>query len=130
VGVQDALRTLNYTMDDCSRAFGEVDEMGPVKSCVGSASGWTGVPEPTEALILQGAPSRYDGVTLHVLTGRDVPVDGCWSVTVCDRDLAIVKNNDDANIVNSVTAKRSDDDSVTVHFGGDPVRWADALLDV
>ena len=46
----------------------------------------------------------------HALTVREVPVDGFWSVTVYDRDLAIVKNGYDADIVNSVT----------IHFGGDP----------
>ena len=51
---------------------------------------------------------------------REVPVDGFWSVTVYDRDLAIVKNAYDAYIVNSVTAEPNDDGSVTIHFGGDP----------
>ena len=118
--VDGAFRTLYYTMDDWSHAFGDVDQVDPVKFYVASASGWTGVPEPTEALILQGTPSRNDGETPHTLTVGEVPVDGFWSVTVYDRDLAIVKNDYDAYIVNSVTAKRSDDGSVTIHFGGDP----------
>ena len=118
--IDAAFRTLYYTMDDWSHAFGDVDQVDPVKFYVASCSGWTGVPEPTEALILQGAPSRNDGETPHTLTVREVPVDGFWSVTVYDRDLAIVKNDHDAYIVNSVTAERSDDGSVTIHFGGDP----------
>ncbi|WP_206025707.1 DUF1214 domain-containing protein [Rhodococcus sp. 14C212] len=118
--VDAAFRTLYYTMDDWSNAFGDVDQVDPVKFYVASASGWTGVPEPSEALILQGAPSRNDGKTPHTLTVRDVPVDGFWSVTVYDRDLAIVKNSYDAYIVNSVTAEPNDDGSVTIHFDGDP----------
>lgn len=43
-----------------------------------------------------------------------------WSVTVYNRDLAVVKNSYDAYIVNSVTATPNEDGSVTIHFGGDP----------
>lgn len=118
--IDGAFRVLYYTMDDWSNAFGDVDEVDPVKFYVASASGWTGVPEPNEALILQGAPARNDGKTPHALTVGDVPVDGFWSVTVYDRDLRVVKNEYDAYIVNSVTAKPNDDGSVTIHFGGDP----------
>jgi hypothetical protein len=118
--IDTAFRTLYYTMDDWSNAFGDVDEVDPVKFYVASASGWTGVPEPSEALILQGAPSQNDGKTPHTLTVREVPVDGFWSVTVYDRDLAVVKNPYDAYIVNSVTAEPNDDGSITIHFGGDP----------
>jgi len=118
--VDAAFRTLYYTMDDWSGAFGDVDEVDPVKFYVASASGWTGVPEPNEALILQGAPAQNDGTTPHTLTVQDVPVDGFWSVTVYNRDLAVVKNKYDAYIVNSVTAKPNQDGSVTIHFGGDP----------
>ena len=120
--VDAAFRTLYYTMDDWSNAFGDMDEVDPVKFYVASASGWTGVPEPSEALILQGAPPHNDGTTPHTLTVRDVPVDGFWSVTVYDRDLAVVKNPYDAYIVNSVTATPNDDGSVTIHFGGDPAQ--------
>jgi hypothetical protein len=118
--IDDAFRVLYYTMNDWSNAFGDVDQVDPVKYYVASASGWTGVPEPNEALILQGAPSQNDGKTAHTLTVRDVPVDGFWSVTVYDRDLRVVKNAYDAYIVNSVTAEPNEDGSVTIHFGGDP----------
>ena len=79
--IDDAFRVLYYTMDDWSHAFGDVDQVDPVKFYVASASGWTGVPEPTEALILQGTPSQNDGKTPHALTVREVPVDGFWSVS-------------------------------------------------
>lgn len=109
-------------MDDWSAAFGDVDQVDPVKFYLGTASGWTGLPEPSEALILQGAPVRNDGTTPHTLTVRDVPVDGFWSVTVYDADLAVVKNPYNAYSVNSVTAEPNPDGSVTIHFGGDPDR--------
>lgn len=118
--VDAAFRTLCYTMNDWSNAFGDVDDVDPVEFYVASASGWTGIPEPTEVLILQGAPPQNDGKMPHTLTVREVPVYGFWSVTVYDRDLAIVKNAHDAYGVNSVTGKPNDDGSVTIHFGGDP----------
>ncbi len=46
--VDAAFRTLYYTMDDWSNAFGDVDDVDPVEFYVASASGWTGIPEPTE----------------------------------------------------------------------------------
>ena len=117
-----AFRTLYYTLDDWTQTFGDVGEVDPVKFYVGCASGWTGVPEPRDALILQGTPALNDGETPHVLTVRDVPVDGFWSVTVYDRDLHIIKNEHDAYIINSVTAQPDDDGSITIHFGGDSER--------
>jgi hypothetical protein len=116
----DALRTLYYTIDDWSGAFGDVGQVDPVKFFISSVSGWTGVPEPSEALILQRTPAQNDGTTPYTLTVEDVPVDGFWSVSVYNRDLSFVKNRYDAYIVNNVTAERNDDGSVTIYFGGDP----------
>ncbi|WP_179264294.1 DUF1214 domain-containing protein [Natrinema halophilum] len=85
-----------------------------------SASGWTGVPEPSEALILQRTPDQNDGETPYTLTVKDVPVDGFWSISVYNRRLSFVKNKYDAFTVSNVTADRNANGSVTVHFDGDP----------
>ena len=51
---------------------------------------------------------------------KDVPVDGFWSVTVYNVQGFMEKNDKNAYLFNSVTAKRNDDGSITIHFGGDP----------
>ena len=43
-----------------------------------------------------------------------------WSVTVYDDKGMLIVNEYDAYSYNSVTAKRNEDGSVTIHFGGDP----------
>ena len=65
-------------------------------------------------------PPLNDGKTPYVLTVRDVPVDGFWSITVYNAKGYMEPNPLNAYSVNSVTAKPSGDGSVTVHFGGNP----------
>jgi len=118
--IDTAFRTLYYTMDDWTNAFGDVDQVDPVKFYVASASGWTGVPEPSEGLILQGAPSQNDGKTRHTRSQSEMLRSTVSGRSRPTTDLAIVKNPRDAYIVNSVTAEPNDDGSVTIRFGGDP----------
>ncbi|QRV15901.1 DUF1214 domain-containing protein [Haloterrigena salifodinae] len=115
-----ALIPVGFTLDDYSGAFGYVDEVDPVKFFIASTAGWTGVPEPSEALILQRTPAQNDGTTPHILTVEDVPVDGFWSITVYNSDFYLEENEFDAYTVSNATAERADDGSVTIHFGGDP----------
>jgi hypothetical protein len=49
---------------------------------------------------------------------RDVPVDGFWSISVCNAEGFFEPNDSNAYSVNNVTAVADDDGSVTVHFGG------------
>ncbi|WP_440009223.1 DUF1214 domain-containing protein [Halomicrococcus sp. SG-WS-1] len=120
--IDDALRTLYYTIDNWSDAFGDVGQVDPVKFFISSASGWTGVPEPSEAVILQRTPDQNDGDTPYTLTVEDVPVDGFWSISVYNSRLSFVKNKYDAYTVSNVTADRNADGSITIHFGGDPAQ--------
>ncbi|MFB6140121.1 MAG: DUF1214 domain-containing protein [Halosimplex sp.] len=120
--LDDALKTVERTIDNFSGAYGDVDEVDPVKFFVASTAGWTGVPEPSEAIVLQRVPDQNDGDTPHALTVEDVPVDAFWSVTVYNRDQYLEQNEYDAYSVNDVTAERDADGSVTIHFGGDPDR--------
>ncbi|WP_458190830.1 DUF1214 domain-containing protein [Haladaptatus sp. NG-WS-4] len=118
--INDALITVGLTLDDFSDAFGDVGQVDPVKFFIASTAGWTGVPEPSEALILSRTPAQNDGTTPHTLTVENVPVDAFWSVTVYNNDWYLEKNKYDAYSINNVTAERADDGSVTIHFGGDP----------
>jgi hypothetical protein len=63
-------------------------------------------------------PNGNDGRAVHRLTVTDVPVEGFWSISVYDAEGHLVKNDRDAYTLNSVTAKRAPDGSVTVQFGG------------
>lgn len=114
----DALVTIGKTMDDFGGAYGDVDEVNPVKFLLASVTPF-GFPE-SEVVFLSRVPEQNDGETPHTLTVQDVPVDGFWSVTVYNSDWYLEENEYDAYSVNNVTAERNDDGNVTVHFGGDP----------
>jgi len=118
--LDEAMTTVFRTLEDFSGAYGDVDQVDPVKFFVASPSGWTGPPQPSEALFLQRIPTQNDGTTPYTLTVGDVPVDAFWSVTVYNSDLFLEENEFDAYSVNNVTAEPNDDGSVTIHFGGDP----------
>ncbi len=58
-------------------------------------------------------------MTAQVLTGRDVPVHGFWSVSVYNKDGFFKKNAKNAYTLNNITAKPNADGSFTIQFGGD-----------
>ncbi len=117
--VRDALNVLAATKTDMSGMFGEKSKLNPIDHLLGAASGWGG--NPKEAAVYQsGMPKLNDGTTPYVLTVRDVPVDGFWSVTVYNAKGYMEPNPQSAYSVSNVTARRNADGSVTIHFGGDP----------
>lgn len=103
---------------DSARMFGRKDQVDPVQHLLGTAAGWGGNPR-TAAFYSGVEPKRNDGKTAYQLTVKNVPVDGFWSVSVYDEKGYFVKNPGNAYSVNDVTAKRNDDGSVTIRFGGD-----------
>lgn len=115
--VRDALNALSATMPDLSRAFGRPDQVDPVRHLIATASAWGGNPDK-EAVYLNVTPTENDGTRAYTLTATDVPVDGFWSISVYDADRYYVKNDRDAYTLNSITAQRDSDGSVTVQFGG------------
>jgi hypothetical protein len=115
--VRDALAVLGSTTLGSVGMFGNRDEVDPVLHLIGTAVGWGG--NPREAAMYVGAsPKKNDGVTVHQLTLRDVPVDGFWSVSVYDAKGYFEKNPMDAYSLNNLTAKPNADGSYTVQFGG------------
>jgi hypothetical protein len=115
--VRDALIALGGTLPDTRGMFGAKGAVDPVRHLIGAATAWGGNPEK-DALYLQVTPSRNDGKTVYRLTVRDVPIDGFWSISVYNERGYFEPNIHNVYSINSVTAKKSKDGSVVVHFGG------------
>lgn len=98
--------------------FGDENEVDPVRHLIGTAAGFGGNAEK-DATYLNYNPSNSDGITPYVLTVKDVPVDGFWSLSVYNADGYFEKNAFNAYSFNNLTAKKNSDGSVTIHFGGD-----------
>src|SRR6516225_4989041 len=116
--VQAALLQLGTTVSDTRRMFGaNENEVDPVRHLIGTALLWGGLPEK-DALYLLVTPARNDGVTIHRLTVKDVPVDGFWSITVYNPEGYLEPNQYNAYAVNNITANKGMDGSVAIQFGG------------
>jgi len=115
--VREALLVLASTLPDTKRMFGTKDQVDPVRYLLGAASAWGGNPEK-EALYLNIVPTNNDGATIYRLNVKDVPVDGFWSVSVYNAEGYYEPNPYNAYSLNSITAKKEKDGTVTVRFGG------------
>jgi hypothetical protein len=113
-GVRDELK--QGTDFDTRRAFGKREEVDARDHRIGAARGWGGNPAK-DAIYVSGQPKANDGVTVHRLVVKDVPVDGFWSITVYDEDGFFQPNAQGAYSLNNVTARRSADGSYTIQFG-------------
>jgi hypothetical protein len=115
--VRDALLLLGSSLPDLRHMFGTKEQVNPVRFLIGSAMGWGGNPE-NEATYLNVTPAQNDGVTVHQLTVKDVPVDGFWSISLYNEKGYFEKNDREAYSINNLTAKKNADGSITVQFGG------------
>jgi len=104
---------------DSSKTFGRKEDLDPIYWVLGAAVGWGGLPA-RDSTYTGAFPEKNDGKIPYTLTVKDVPVDAFWSVTVYDQQGMFAVNEYNAYSYNSVTAKRNEDGSVTIHFGGDP----------
>ncbi|HMN43912.1 MAG TPA: DUF1254 domain-containing protein [Povalibacter sp.] len=115
--VRDALLVLASTLPDQRRMFGSKAEVDPVRFIIGAAMGWAGNPDK-DAVYLIGSPAKNDGKTNHELVVKNVPVDGFWSISLYDAKGYFVQNEYNAYSFNNVTARKSDDGSIRIQFGG------------
>ena len=113
----DALTVLGDTLPDKNNMFGSRKEVDPVRRLIGLATAWGGNPAK-DATYLNFVPAKNDGTTVYHLDVKDVPVDGFWSVTVYDAKGYFQQNPQNAYSLNNLTAKKSDDGSVRIQFGG------------
>lgn len=124
--VRDALLVLGSTLPDSKRMFGPKDQVDPVRHLIGTAMAWGGNPEK-DALYLNVAPAKNDGTTVYRLTVKNVPVDGFWSISVYNAKGYFEPNKEDAYTLNNFTAKKGDDASITIQFGGWDGKTANCL---
>jgi hypothetical protein len=115
--VRDALVVLNESLPDSRRAGGRRGEVDPVRHLIATASLW-GLNPDKDAIYLNVMPKQNDGKTVHKLTVKDVPVDAFWSISVYNKEGYFEKNEHNAYTLNNLTAKKNDDGSVSVQFGG------------
>jgi hypothetical protein len=114
-GVRNALKELARYSVATERTFGSMAEVDPIRHLIGTAVGWGGLPE-SEAVYLNVEPRLPVGT--YSLTVADVPVDGFWSISLYNAAGYFERNDRDVYSVNSITAERNPDGSVTVNFGG------------
>jgi hypothetical protein len=111
---RSALLTLAGGLTAFDRMFGARTEVDPVRHLLGTAAGWGGLPT-SEATYIGVNPDlpvgRYE---LHV---GDVPVDAFWSISVYNADGYFEPNPVGVYSINSITAVRNSDGSITVRFG-------------
>ena len=55
-----------------------------------------------------------------MLTVKDVPVDGFWSLAMYNKEGYFEKNDYESYGVSYQSAEKNADGSITIHFGGDP----------
>jgi hypothetical protein len=116
--VRDLLLALSTTLPDMQRAFGSKTQVDPVRHLIGTAAAWGG--NPDKDIVYQNVrPAKNDGTAIYKVTvPAKVPVDAFWSVTVYDATGRFQKNAYNAYSLNSITAKRNNDGSVPIQFGG------------
>jgi len=110
---RSALLELNRHIDSLAGAFGRKSEVDPVKHLIGTGAGFGGL-LANEAFYVNVDPEPPVG--RYELEVRDVPVDGFWSISVHNAD-GYFPNSGQLVSVNNLTAARTDDGAVTVHFG-------------
>ena len=115
--VRDALLILATTIPDFKGAFGTKEQVDPVRHLVGTAAAWGGNPD-RDATYLNVTPAKNDGTTIYKLDVKEVPVDAFWSVSVYNEQGYYEKNAYNAYTLNNLTAKKGNDGSVAIQFGG------------
>lgn len=115
--VREALLVLSSTLPDFKKAFGTKAEVDPVRRLIATAAAWGGNPDK-DATYLNVTPAKNDGSTVYRLDVKEVPVDAFWSVSVYNAEGYFQKNPANAYALNNLTAKKGDDGSIAIQFGG------------
>lgn len=124
--VKDALLALATTLPSFRESFGRKGEVNPVHHLIGAAAGWGGNPD-RDAIYLSVTPKNNDGKGIFKLTVKNVPVEGFWSISLYNSRGFFEQNAYNAYSINDTTAKKNQDGSVTVQFGGCDGKVANCL---
>jgi hypothetical protein len=108
---RELLLKLSQGLPDNRRMFGAASDVDPVRHLIGTAFGWGGLPESEAFYFTESEPRP---AVHHRITFEDVPVDAFWSFTVYNRDGYFEENPYGSYSLNSVTAERDADGSVTI----------------
>jgi hypothetical protein len=111
---RNALLSLARGIGRYERAFGRKADVDPVHHLIATAIGWGGLPDH-EAFYLNVEPDLPVGN--YDLTVTEVPVDAFWSVSVYNAKGYFEPNDRGVVSINSVTAIKNDDGSITIQFG-------------
>jgi len=114
--VRVALQLLGNTVAGDERTFGARAEVDPVRHLIGTATQWDRCP-PRDIAYLLSVPRQNDGRTVYRLNVGHVPVDGFWSLSVYDANGYFIGDGLAGRTINSLTATRDADQSITVQFG-------------
>ena len=119
VETRKTINALAVKLDGVPHGFGPRGQVDPTQHLIAAAYGWGGNPQ-RGAMYFFVTPEKNDGKTAYTLTmPKDVPVQAFWSVSVYNKEGFFAPNNLNAYSFNSETAKRNDDGTVTIYFGGD-----------
>ena len=113
---KDLQKLLRYWNGDTRGAMGKRGEVNELIHTVATIAGW-GLNPPYEAMY-EVVNGDFDPQKLYRIdVPAHVPVKAFWSISVYNKKGFFEKNDLDAYTVNSVTAKKNDDGSVTVWLG-------------
>ncbi len=112
--IHTALTELFKVAPDATKMFGKEKEVDPIYFLVGTAGGFGGLPSKN-ALYFNFNPPKMN--TNYMVTFKEMPVRGFWSVTVYNKKGFMFKSEFGETNVNSATAKKSADGTYTIYFG-------------
>ena len=108
---------VNFPSKDTIGAMGKRGQVDTLKHTVATIAGY-GLLPPENAMYQAVQRNLSTAKKYKIEVGADVPVGAFWSISMYNAKGFFKKNDLGAYSLNSVTAKRNVDKSVTIHLGG------------
>lgn len=109
---------------ESSQAFGARGEVDPIQHLLNTAAGWGGLPSYEAIYPGDSTPHEAGHYRLRL---EDVPADEFWSMSIYNRGGYFEANPFDAYNINSVTAHRDEDGSVTLDMAPEDAGYGNFL---